>query len=76
MARKHITENLNKYSISETLDGKAKEEQSAFKSPLDCSLQVDAKFFQVDMYCFGDFIGSNSFIRDCPLNCPKRVSSI
>ena len=28
----------------------AKEEQSAFKSPLDCSLQVDAILFQVDMY--------------------------
>jgi len=49
---------LNKYSISETLDGKAKEEQSAFKPPLDYSLQVDAKFFQLDMYRFDDFIGS------------------
>ena len=69
--------NLNKYSISETLRGKAKEEQSAFYSPLDCSLQVDTIFFQVDMYRFADFIvGSNSFIRDYPLNCPKRVSSI
>ena len=41
----------------------AKEEQSAFKSPLDCNLQVDANFFQVDMYRFGDFMGSNSFKR-------------
>ena len=29
---------------------KAKEEQSALKSPPDCSLLVDAHGFQVDMY--------------------------
>ena len=41
----------------------AKEEQSAFKSPPDCSLLVDAHVFQVDVYRFGDFMGSNSFRR-------------
>ena len=41
----------------------AKEEQSSFKSPPDCSLLVDAHVFQVDMYRFGDFMGSNSFKR-------------
>ena len=67
--RKHNQKfgNLNKYSISFTVrhsmeNTEAKEEQSAFKSPLNCSLQVDAHFFQVDMYRFGDFMGSNSEI--------------
>ena len=59
MARKHNRKfgNLNKYSISLTVrhsieNTEAKE--GAFKSPLDCSLQVDAIFFQVGMYRFGD----------------------
>ena len=48
-------------------NAEAKEEQSAFKSPLDCSLQVDAKIFQVDMYRFGDI-----HLRDYPLNFRKE----
>ena len=58
---------MQKHSVRETLSGKkAKEAQCAFKSPLDCSLQIDAKFLQINiflMYRSGDFMGSNSFKR-------------